>query len=44
VFEDVGVDLVGGLLPRRPRSLSPRIAASFAARSMATQHMSLDET
>ena len=44
VLEDVGLDLVRGALPGLPKRSSPPIAASLAARSMATQHISLDET
>jgi hypothetical protein len=43
VGADVGVDLVGRLLPVGCGVWSPRSRASRAPRSAATQHMSLDE-
>ena len=45
VLEDVGLDLVGDRLPSSCCSSgSPRISASLAARSSATQHISFDDT
>jgi hypothetical protein len=44
VLEDVALDLLRDARPLRLQLGSPRISASCAARSSATQHMSFEET